>query len=104
MPTPKKPSVKKLNRQAQLKDEIYGILHKEAHNWFSFIQTREDSLQNRLNAIEQAGIPAGTLEEVKRLISKIEYRQRQQQKAMEGLLSFFNITKDFFSEPQQTEK
>jgi sensor c-di-GMP phosphodiesterase-like protein len=101
---PRRPSAKTTNRQLQLKNEIYAILHKEAHDWFSFLQTREDNLQNRLNAMEKAGVPSGALEEIKSLVSRIEYRQRQQQKAMEGLLSFLNITKDFFSEPPvQTE-
>lgn|SRR3990167_6007899 len=100
----KRVGIKTISRQQQIRDEVYGILHKEVHNWFSFIDSREQTLQKRLNAIEANGIPDGILEELKRDISELKHIMRQTQKAMEELLRFFNVTKDFFNPSEEDKK
>lgn len=86
-----------ITRQQKIKDEIYIILKKEAHQWFSFIDSRENTLSKRLNSIEANGIPDGVLEDIKRDISQLKYTIRQQTKAIENLLSFFNASKQLLN-------
>ena len=86
----------------KIREQVYLILAKESFEAFRTVRNSSEStfntLTERLNAVEQAGIPKNTLEELKGLISRISYKQHQQQRAIEGLLQFFNITKNFFEE------
>lgn len=86
-----------LLRQQKLKEEIYAILHKEAHEWFRIIESRENTVSKRLSSIEANGVPEGILEELKKDISSLRYVVNKQSKAIEDLLSFFNVSKDFLN-------
>lgn len=104
-----KPTVKRitkatLNRREQIQDDIYKILIKEVKGVFDFINKRDESLVNRLNDMEQNGVPKNTLEDINRKLSALEYNQRRLIKANESLLQFFNITKDFLTTKQNETK
>ena len=95
-----------LSRRQQIKEEIYSILKTEAHDWFSFIESRDNTLTKRLNSIEANGIPDGVLEEIKKNIHQLRFSLRRTTAAMESLLNFFNISKEFLTQqlPESTDK
>ncbi len=82
-----------VSRQNKLKDEIYTILKKEAHQWFSFIESRDNTLTKRLGAIEKAGVPDGVLEQIRMDISGLRYTINKQTKVIQSLLDFLNASK-----------
>lgn len=92
------PNVRTQSRQQQIREEVYSILHEEAFKRYKSINEREDNVSKRLSTLEQTGLPDQALGEIKTAISQIRYMQNQQQRAMQGLLNFFNITKDFFKD------
>lgn len=96
----KKITTKSIARKNAIREEIYEILRHESHKVFAANMQREDNLTKRLSSVETAGIPQNELEFIKTAVSQIRYKQHQQQRAMEGLLQFFNITKNFFEEPK----
>lgn len=100
---PKKPTKAEIERTQQLKQEIYGIFQEVSNMHLKNVAGRENSFTNRLNAIENMGMPENPLQEIKTAISQIRYKQHQQQRAIEGLLQFFNTTKQFF-EPEPENK
>lgn len=99
MPTRRKgPNVRSAQRKNKIRDEVYEILRHEAHKIFVAKNLSEDGLAKRINALESAGVPQSELDFIKTAISQIRYKQYQMQKAMEGLLQFFNVTKQFFED------
>lgn len=97
MATTKRVTKATISRQQKLKDEIYSILQKEAHNSFKFIESRENAVSKRLAAMEANGVPDGILEELKRDISALRYTMNKQTRAIENLLSFFNVSKELLN-------
>lgn len=96
--TPKNPTKTELARTEQLKQEIYTIFHEAANQYYKMMEKRDETLQNRLNAIELMGMPENPLQEIKTAISQIRYSQHQLKKGFIELLSFFNMSKDMFNE------
>jgi len=86
-----------VNAEVKIREDIYRILHKEAHNWFEIINTAEENTKKRLNAIEHAAMPYYALEELKTEINKLQYSIGRNTKAIEDLLNFFNASKNFLN-------
>lgn len=95
---PKRFSSKSLMKQEQIRQEVYAILHKEAHNWFGMIRGIEDNSNKRLNAMEQSAMPYNALEEIKDEMRKMTYSISKNTKAIENLLNFFNVSKQFLND------
>ena len=97
-------SLKTLNRRELIKQEIYGILHTEAHKWFELINSREETAMKRLNSMEQSAMPYNAVEEIKSQISRLSYTISKNTRAIESLLGFFNATKGFLNEQEENKK
>ena len=95
----KKVPKKKLtvSKDQKIREEVYTILNEAADRRFLSLAGREETLQKRLDSIERAGVPEGTLEELKRDISGLRYIVNKQTHAIGALLSFFNLSKDFLT-------
>jgi hypothetical protein len=98
---PKKARKLAPSREQEIRQEIFVILHDEASKRFNAMAGREETLQKRLDSIERAGVPEGTLEEIKREISGLKYIVNKQTRAIESLLSFFNASKGFLTMDEQ---
>ena len=92
------PNVRTAIRKQLLTQEIAKILSTEAHNWFTIIQSRENTVSERLNSMEQSAMPYNAIQEIKGEISKLTYSVQKNTRAIESLLNFFNATKRFLNE------
>ena len=97
----KKPTKAEQLRTEKLRQEIFSIFQETAQQYFKMMESRDNTLQKRLNDIENMGIPENQIQEIKTLISGIRHKQNQMEKGFRELLSFFNITKEFFNEIEQ---
>lgn len=97
----KKPTKAELLRTEKLRQEIFSIFQETAHQYFKMMESRDDVLQKRLNSIEQIGVPENPIQEIKTLISGIRHKQHLMEKGFRELLSFFNISQEFFNEAKK---
>lgn len=99
----KKPIVKKvtkatISRQQEIRREIYKILQEEAHDTLVAVRQREDNFTKRLISIENTGVPQGTLEEIKSMVSQTKYVVNKQTAAIEALLKMFKVSAELFAD------
>jgi len=100
----KRPNKRTVARRQALTGEIADIIQIEVRRQLDFLRSRDNTLQDRLSTIEKQGVPEGVLEEIYKAMSQIRYAQRKQNDAIEGMLKFFNVSKEFFSEQQSKEE
>jgi len=67
------------------------------------VAERHNELSRRLMSLEESGIPVHEFDQLKRLIGTIDYRMREDSRAVKGLLSFFQMSKRFIDETTKLE-